>query len=188
MCICSLCTGSLVFLQIRNQTNFPALCSFFEAMNFGLNWRGLVLECGSLIYIKLHNKSWRVATGIFREWMFIISITLFLKKHLRLTVPHLLQMRAQMYISSESFFRKGFYLFIFRQRGREGERKGEKHWSVASCRPQTRNQILTPGMCSDQNQTGDLSLRRMTPNPLSHAGQGFSEPFDLKLQLTISWG
>ena len=30
------------------------------------------------------------------------------------------------------FFFKGFYLFIFRQRGGEGEREEEKHWWVAS--------------------------------------------------------
>ena len=35
------------------------------------------------------------------------------------------------------FFKKRFYLFIFRERGRKGEREGEKHrckkhWSVAS--------------------------------------------------------
>ena len=31
------------------------------------------------------------------------------------------------------FLRKRFHLLIFRERGREGEREGEKHWSAASC-------------------------------------------------------
>ena len=32
-------------------------------------------------------------------------------------------------------FFKRFYLFIFRERGREGEREGEEHQWVASCTP-----------------------------------------------------
>ena len=31
-----------------------------------------------------------------------------------------------------SLFFKGFYLFIFRERGREGEREGEKHQCVVA--------------------------------------------------------
>ena len=51
-------------------------------------------------------------------------------------------------------FLKRFYLFIFRERGREGERKGEKHQCVvASCMPLTGdlacNLARNPGMCPD---------------------------------------
>ena len=43
-----------------------------------------------------------------------------------------------------------FYLFIFRERGREGEREGEKHQSVvASHRPPTGDLAHNPGMCPD---------------------------------------
>ena len=43
-----------------------------------------------------------------------------------------------------------FYLFIFRERGREGEREGEKHQCVvASHEPPTRYLACTPGMCPD---------------------------------------
>ena len=47
-------------------------------------------------------------------------------------------------------FFKRFYLFIFRQRGMEGEREGEKHQSVvASHAPHTGNLACIPGMCPD---------------------------------------
>ena len=43
-----------------------------------------------------------------------------------------------------------FYLFIFRERGREGEREGEKHpWVVASCTPPARDLARNSGMCLD---------------------------------------
>ena len=47
------------------------------------------------------------------------------------------------------FLKKRFYLFIFRERGKEGE-KGEKHHSVfASCTPPTGALACNPGMCPD---------------------------------------
>ena len=47
-----------------------------------------------------------------------------------------------------SFFR--FFLFIFRQKGRKGEREGEKHQCVvASHMPPTRDLACNPGMCPD---------------------------------------
>ena len=43
-----------------------------------------------------------------------------------------------------------FYLFIFRKRGREGEREGEKHQRVvASCAPPTGDLVHNPGMRPD---------------------------------------
>ena len=43
-----------------------------------------------------------------------------------------------------------FYLFIFRERGRERERKGEKHHCVvASYMPPTGDLACNPGMCPD---------------------------------------
>ena len=49
-----------------------------------------------------------------------------------------------------SLFFKRFYLFIFRERGTEGEREGEKHQCVvASCMPPTGNPAYNPGMCPD---------------------------------------
>ena len=48
------------------------------------------------------------------------------------------------------YFVKGFYLFIFRQRGTEGERKGEKHQCVVDFhRPPTGDLAHNPGMCPD---------------------------------------
>ena len=50
------------------------------------------------------------------------------------------------------FFKFNFKkdLFIFRQRGREGERKGEKHQCVvAFCESPNADGACNPGMCSD---------------------------------------
>ena len=47
------------------------------------------------------------------------------------------------------YFKKRF-LLIFRERGREGERKGEKHQRVvASHMPSTGDQVCKSGMCPD---------------------------------------
>ena len=49
-----------------------------------------------------------------------------------------------------SFFKDFIYLFIFRERGREGEREGGKHQYVdASHTPLTGNLASNPGMCPD---------------------------------------
>ena len=49
-----------------------------------------------------------------------------------------------------SFFKKRFYLLIFRERGREGEREGEKHQCVvASCTPPTGDLVYNTGMYPD---------------------------------------
>ena len=43
-----------------------------------------------------------------------------------------------------------FYLFIFRERGREGEREGEKYQCVAASRaPPTGDLACNPGVCPD---------------------------------------
>ena len=42
------------------------------------------------------------------------------------------------------------FLFIFRERGREGEREGKKHQCVVASRvPPTGDQACNPGMCPD---------------------------------------
>ena len=75
-----------------------------------------------------------------------------------------------------TFFKKK-NLFVFRERGREGEREGEKHECVvASCAlptwPATRACALTG------NQTRDPLVRRLVLNPLSHTSQGINFTFD----------
>ena len=45
---------------------------------------------------------------------------------------------------------KYFIYFTFRERGREGEREGEKHLPVASHTSPTRDLAWNPGMCPDQ--------------------------------------
>ena len=46
-----------------------------------------------------------------------------------------------------NFFK--FYLLIFRERGRERVREGEKHRVVASHAPPTGDLAHNPGMCPD---------------------------------------
>ena len=56
---------------------------------------------------------------------------------------------AQIFLIFFKFFKR-FYLFIFRQREREGEREGEKHqYVVASSVPLTGGLACNPGMCPD---------------------------------------
>ena len=72
-----------------------------------------------------------------------------------------------------SFFKKRFYLFIFREKRREGEREGEKNQCVTMCPlvgtwPETQACVLTG------NQTGDPLLHRPTLNPLSYTSQDWN--------------
>ena len=61
------------------------------------------------------------------------------------------------FLSSRFFFFLRFYLFIFREKGSQGEKEGEKHQCVvASCMPPTGDLASSPGMCSD------WKLKRMT--------------------------
>ena len=78
-----------------------------------------------------------------------------------------------------AFFKKRFYLFIFRERGREAGRGGEKHWcgrehwsvSCPSC-PQPRTWPATQACALTGNWTSELSVCRTVPNPLRHTSQG----------------
>ena len=64
-------------------------------------------------------------------------------------------------------FFKRFYLFL--ERGRERERKGEKHQRVvASQAPPTGNLVHNPGMCPDWElnwQPFDLQLGAQSTEP-----------------------
>ena len=69
-----------------------------------------------------------------------------------------------------SFLR--FYLLIFRQRGREGEREGEKHHCVvASHVPLTGDLAHNPGMCPDRESNRQPFGSQATPGKcvLTHA-------------------
>ena len=53
------------------------------------------------------------------------------------------------YIMYFSFFKR-IYLFIFRERGKQGESEGEKHQCVVAFHmPPTRDLACNPGMCPD---------------------------------------
>ena len=69
-------------------------------------------------------------------------------------------------------FFKGFCLFIFRERGREGEREGEKHQCVvASHTPRNGTWPATQACALTGNRTRDSSGLPAL-NPLSYTIQG----------------
>ena len=70
-----------------------------------------------------------------------------------------------------------FYLFIFRERGREGEREREKHQCViASCSPPSGDTTWpTTHTCTlTGNWTCNPLVCRPMLNPLSHTSQGWN--------------
>ena len=71
-----------------------------------------------------------------------------------------------------------FYLFIFRERGREGERKGEKHQCVvAFCMSPIGDLAHNPGMCTDW----ELNQRPFG----SQARAQSTEPYQPGLKITF---
>ena len=65
------------------------------------------------------------------------------------------------------------YLFIFRERGREGERAGEKYqYVVASHALPTGDLALNPDMCPNLESKWRPLASRLALNPLSHTSQG----------------
>ena len=72
-----------------------------------------------------------------------------------------------------SYFKNFFYLFIFKERGREGEREGEKHQRVVtSSIPPTAGLAATQTYSLTGNQTSDPLVHRPALNPPSHTSQG----------------
>ena len=72
-------------------------------------------------------------------------------------------------------FKKIFYLFIFRERRREGEREGEKHQCVvASPVPSTGGPTwpATQACALTGKRTGDPLVFGLVLHPLNHASQG----------------
>ena len=76
------------------------------------------------------------------------------------------------------FFFLRFYLFIFGQRGREGEREGEKHqYVVAYFVPPTGDLARNPGMCPDwESNQRPFGLQAGTQSTEPHQ-QGLSFSF-----------
>ena len=70
-------------------------------------------------------------------------------------------------------FFKRFYLFIFRQKGRVGEREGEKHQCVVISRvPPAGDLAHNPGMCPDWESNQLPFGFQAGINPLSHTSHG----------------
>ena len=69
------------------------------------------------------------------------------------------------------FFKDFIYLFL--ERGREGEKEGEKYQCVVASRaPPTGDLAHNPGMCPDSELNRRLFGSQPALNPLSHTSQG----------------
>ena len=69
--------------------------------------------------------------------------------------------------------KKDVHLFIFRERGKEGEKEGEKHQSVvASHVPPTGDLAATQACALTGNRTSNTLVHRPVFNPLSYTSQG----------------
>ena len=87
------------------------------------------------------------------------------------------------------------YSFIFRERGKVGEREGEKHRCVRvapiGCLlhvPQAGTKPATQVCALTRNQTSDLLLCRMTPNQLIHTGQDWASTCYTVAQIPHRYG
>ena len=100
---------------------------------------------------------------------------------------HLLPMM-RFEISSENYNSLRFYLFIFRESGKEWDRAGEKGRETSMCkrninqlpfpRSQQETWPTTQECAWTRNQTGDLLVCWTMPNPLSHTSQGKNFNFE----------
>ena len=68
-------------------------------------------------------------------------------------------------------FKKRFYLFIFRERGKEGERERNNVWLLLT-HPPLGTWPPTPACTLAGNQTGDALGQRPALNPPKHTSQG----------------
>ena len=86
------------------------------------------------------------------------------------------QVNITSHVPSRDFFFKNifkrFYLFIFRQKGRQGERKGEKHQCVVASHALPTGDLATQACALTGNWTSDPLVLRLALNPLSHTSQG----------------
>ena len=74
-----------------------------------------------------------------------------------------------------------FYLLIFRERGREGERERDKHWLVASHVPSAGDLACNPGTCPDwESNQQSFGSQASTPCTEPHQpGEGWRSWFSL---------
>ena len=87
--------------------------------------------CNKCVYFSCH------VTGYFLDRPCIYTLN---------SLTYMCALKVNWYISY--FF--NICVFIFRERGREGEREGEKHWCVVASRaPLIGDQACNPGMCPD---------------------------------------
>ena len=92
-----------------------------------------------------------------------------------------------MKLVNHTFFKDFIYLFIFRQRGREGKREGEKHQCVVVLECPLLETWLTTQACAlTGNPNGDPLVSRPALNPLSHT-QGWSNILILFKFQNIIW-
>ena len=125
------------------------------------------------------------------DFTFIIDSTIFYHLHCYFSSPSITWMLQQLPTWSSWFYLSCLCLFSFlsfflffcffieRERGREGKREGENHQceretsiSCLSYAPCLGTKPATWACAPTRKRTGNLSLCGMTPNQLSHTGEG----------------
>ena len=119
---------------------------------------------------------------LFFNWFFHFIYCEYFSMPLHVFLYNLLTRYMKFHWIDVLWFFKRFYLFIFSNRGREGEREGEKRvqdWSVSFYTPLTRDLVRKPGICSDWGSNlWHFSLQTGTQSP---------EPHQLGLSWFINW-
>ena len=92
-------------------------------------------------------------------------------KH-RFVVPLIYALIGCFFFSFVLKFFKDFYLFIFRERGREGERERNIDLWLPPTHPQLGTWPKTQACALTGNRTCNLSVLRPALSPLNHTSQG----------------
>ena len=78
-----------------------------------------------------------------------------------------------------------FYLFIFRERGRETSMYERNIDQLPLAHPQPETWLATQACALTRNQTGDLSVCRLVLNPLSHTSKSVILKFLIIYELDV---
>ena len=100
-----------------------------------------------------------------------ISLPNFYPPHIDVVLAHSVSpplLPVWMDVVSFSFFKKRFYLFIFRERGREGDREAEKYQCVAASHMAPTGDLAhDPGTCPDRESNRRPPGSLLMLNPLA---------------------
>ena len=143
---------------------FPQKAQYltFEQQNIKLHFEGSGSICSSLVKYKVllfYLTNSIVLTLSICKYLFYLKMLEFYKmrnrnRYFKVT-----------FMISPSFFFLRFYLFTFRERGREGEREGEKHQCVVASHMAPAGDLAPTQACGalTGNQTGNPLVHSLHP-------------------------